>query len=93
MVRVLRAVFSIPRAALLTEDHVTGWLAMDCTNLAFVMKRWIIEFPFVAAKSFLSRRSKKSRCVGYLNAVHQKYRLSPRCGRLTPSLLCYSWLH
>ncbi|MEX5744146.1 hypothetical protein [Massilia sp. X63] len=55
MLKVLRAVFSTPRAALLTEDHVTGWLAMDCTSLALVMKRWIIEFP-------LSRR--KEACHG-----------------------------
>ncbi|WP_187271471.1 hypothetical protein [Massilia arenae] len=33
-----------PLAVLLTEDHVIGWLAMDCTSLALVVKRWNIEF-------------------------------------------------
>ncbi|MCA1248387.1 hypothetical protein [Massilia sp. MS-15] len=59
MLRVLRAVFKTPRAVLLTEDHVIGWLAMDCTNLAFVMKRWIIEFPLSRQKGLLSRRVNK----------------------------------
>ena len=62
-----------PRADLLTEVHVAGWLAMVWTSLALVPnKRLIIEVPFVAAKAIPSRRLE--RYVGVANAVHQKNR-------------------
>jgi hypothetical protein len=53
------------------------------------LKRFVIEFPFVAEKVIPSLPSKGN---GLTNAVHQKYRLSsrsrvPRSGRFTPSLL------
>jgi hypothetical protein len=61
MVRVCCAVVNRPRTVLLTEDNVTGWLAMDWTSLEPVpMKRWIIVFPFVAEKAFPSRRIGRS---------------------------------
>ncbi|MDO8438793.1 MAG: hypothetical protein Q7S67_00940 [Telluria sp.] len=46
-----------PRAAFVTEVHVTGWLAMFWANLVFApLKRFIIEFPFVAAKAIPAPR-------------------------------------
>jgi hypothetical protein len=40
-----------PRAVFATEDHVTGRAAIVWTNLVAPLKRFIIEFPFVAAKA------------------------------------------
>jgi hypothetical protein len=38
---------------LVTEVHVTGWLANARASLAGAqLKRFIIEFPFVAAQSY-----------------------------------------
>jgi hypothetical protein len=78
-----------PRAVFVTCENVTGWLAMDWTNLALVPnKRLIIEVPFVAAKRIPSRRS--GRCA-VTNAVHQKNRQGFQVWKTkTPSLLCFS---
>jgi hypothetical protein len=56
MVMLCCAVVARPRAVLLTvfvtEDHVTGGRAMDWANFAAApLKRFIIEFPFVAEKA------------------------------------------
>jgi hypothetical protein len=58
---------------LITEDHVTGWLANWARLAGAQLKRFIIEFPFVAAKSYPGAAFSRS---GLTNAVHQKYRLS-----------------
>jgi hypothetical protein len=75
-----------PRAVLVTEVHVTGWLALVWADTVLApLKRFIIEFPFVAEKMLPSQRK---RATGGPLAVHQKYRLSPH-GAVdeTPSLL------
>jgi hypothetical protein len=74
---------------LITEDNVIGWLATDWTNFALVpIKRLIIVFPFVAAKSFPQQhmgaafgdecRASENRC-------------SPLLRTKTPLLLAISW--
>jgi hypothetical protein len=45
-----------PRAVFATEDHVTGWAAIVRANFAAPLKRFIIEFPFVAAKAIPAPR-------------------------------------
>jgi hypothetical protein len=46
-----------PRAVFVTETHVTGWRAMLWTNFAVApLKRFIIEFPFVAEKAIPTPR-------------------------------------
>jgi hypothetical protein len=72
-----------PRAVFVTEDHVTGWLAIVWARFAVApLKRCIIEFPFVAVKA-VPRRKKAHighrmpcirnivyrRCCARLNAV------------------------
>jgi hypothetical protein len=52
MVMLCCAVVARPRAVFVTEDHVTGWRAIDWANFAAApLKRFIIEFPFVAEKA------------------------------------------
>jgi hypothetical protein len=48
-----------PRAVFVTEAHVTGWLAIVWASLAVApLKRFNIEFPFVAEKA-IPRREKR----------------------------------
>jgi hypothetical protein len=57
-VKVCCAVVATPRAVFVTEVHVTGWLAMVWANFAAApLKRLIIEFPFVAAKTIPRREN------------------------------------
>ncbi|MGZ8289849.1 MAG: hypothetical protein ACXW2U_10335 [Telluria sp.] len=59
-----------------------GWLAMVWASFALApLKRFVIEFPFVAEKVIPSPRFKRS---GRTNAVHQKYRLSSVAGKCAP---------
>jgi hypothetical protein len=46
-----------PRAVFVTETHVTGWLAMVWASFAVApLKRFVIEFPFVAEKAVPTMR-------------------------------------
>jgi hypothetical protein len=50
----------MPRAVFVTEDHVTGWAAIVWASFAVApLKRFIIEFPFVAEKA-IPRRKKRT---------------------------------
>jgi hypothetical protein len=67
-------------------------MAMVWASFAAPLKRFVIEFPFVAEKVIPSLPSKGN---GLTNAVHQKYRSSIRSlvaiRSIYAVIACFSW--
>jgi hypothetical protein len=73
-----------PRPVFATEDHVTGWEAIAWAYLAAPLKRFIIEFPFVATYACPTPRFI---AAGLLMPCIRNIVYRGSCARLTPSLL------